>query len=78
MKFSTKFRLPSHNKIPFIIKQLTYDLDLFIYKVAVSFNKPVAYFNQWKCLVIKKFQSELKNNLFSILSYNKFKLHKSI
>ena len=35
MKFGTKFRLPSHNKVTFILKQVTYDLDFFIYKVAV-------------------------------------------
>ena len=49
-----------------------------MYKIGVSFNKPVAYFNLWKCLVINKFQPELQNNLSSIISYDKFKLNKSV
>ena len=75
MKFGTKFRLPSHNKVTSIVKQFTYVLDLFIYKVVVSFNKPAAYFNEWKYLVINKFQSESQNNLSSIILYSKFKLN---
>ena len=74
VKFGTKFRLPSHNKVTSNVKQLTYDLDLFTRKVAVSFNKPIAYFNQWKCLVLNKFQSKLQNNLSSTISYEKRKL----
>ena len=72
MKISAKFRLPSHNKETFIDKQLTYDLDLFMHKVSASFNKPFEYFNQCKCLVINKFQSELQNNSSSIVSCDKF------
>ena len=46
IKFGTKFRLPSNNKIISIIKHLTYDLNLITYKVAISFSKPVACFNR--------------------------------
>ena len=53
MKFGTKFRFSSHNKVTSTVKQLTYDLDLFIYKVAVSFNKPIAYFNIAYLILIK-------------------------
>ena len=45
MKFCAKFRLPSHNQVSSVVKRITYDLDLYAYKVTVSFNKPVAYFN---------------------------------
>ena len=64
------FRLPSDSKAIYIVKELTYYLDLLIYIVAVYINKSVAYFNQWKCLVINKFQSEFQNNLSSIVSYD--------
>ena len=35
MKFGTKFRLPSHNKVTSVVKQLTYNFDFFIHKVAL-------------------------------------------
>ena len=78
MKFSTKFRLSSQYKVTSFVKQLIWDLNLFINKVAFSFNKPVAYFNQLKCLVINKFQSDLLNNLSYIVSFDEFRLNKSI
>ena len=55
-----------------------YDLGLFIYKLFVSYNKPLAFFNQWKCLVINKFKIALKNNSSHIVSFNKNQLFKNI
>ena len=46
MKFGTKFRIPSKTNISAILKQFTYDLDLYIYKISSYYNKPIAYFNQ--------------------------------
>ena len=78
MKNGTKYRLPSHSNANSILKQLTYDLDLFIYKISVSYNKPIEFFNQWKCLVIDKFKIALKNNSSHIVSFNKNHLFKNI
>ena len=74
MKNGMKYRLPSHTNANSILKQLTYDLDLFIYKISVSYNKPIEFFNQWKCLVIDKFKIALKNNSSHIVSFNKNQL----
>ena len=60
MKFGTNFRLPSLSKLNSVVKQIAYDLDLFTYKVAVSYNKPIMYFNKRKCLVKKNFSLNLK------------------
>ena len=45
-----------------MLKQLINDLELFAYKLSVSYNKPIVFPNQWKCLVTNKFQNTLKNN----------------
>ena len=45
MKCGTKFRTPSCTNINAILKQFTYDLDLYIYQISSSYNKPRAYFN---------------------------------
>ena len=70
--FSSLSRLRSNPE------QFTYDIDLFIYKISISYNKPIAYFNQWKCLALKEFLKKLKQNTSSILSYNKANLFKRI
>ena len=46
MKNCTKYRLPSNTNTNSILKQLACDLDLFIYKLSVSYNKPIAFLNQ--------------------------------
>ena len=71
MKNGTKYRLSSHTNANSILKKLIYDLDLFIYKLSTSYNKPIAFFNQWKCLVINEFKISLKNNSSHIVSFNK-------
>lgn len=30
-----------------ITKQFTYDIYLIIYKISMSYSKPIEYFNQW-------------------------------
>ena len=71
MKYDTEFRPLSSTSINDLIEKLTYDLDLYMYKIPSSYNKPVAYFYQWKCLVLKISLHELKQNSFSIVSNNK-------
>ena len=66
MGYATKFRLPSCLSVTEIIQQLTYDLDLFIYKISVHYNKPIKFFKQWKCLMLNRLKLELKN-AFSFL-----------
>lgn len=52
---SAKFQVPvSNNK--FIIKQLTNDLDIFIYKTTVKHNLPMEFFNEWEYFTIKHFK----------------------
>ena len=63
MKNDIKYRLPSDISVNSIMKELTYDLDLFIYKISVSYNKHVAFLIQWKCMVINKFLIVFTNNL---------------
>ena len=71
MKYGIKYRTLSCTNINAILKQFTYDLDLHIYKIS-SYNKPIAYFNQWRCLIIKELLKELKRNL--LLLYRVIKL----
>ena len=78
MKNGTRYRLSSHTNANSTLKQLMYDLELFIYKLSVSSNKPITFFNEWKCLVINKFKIALKINLSRIVSYNKGQLFKII
>jgi len=52
MSLGTKYRLPSKFNIPKIISQFDYDLDLFIYNTAIAYNKPVAFFSEWKDSVL--------------------------
>ena len=40
---------PSSTHINDVLKQLTYDIDLYIQKESSYYNKPVVYFNQWRC-----------------------------
>lgn len=42
--------------MPFI-----HDLDLFIYKISIDYNKPIEYFNDSKFTVINHLQNELLN-----------------
>ena len=74
MKFDNKFKTPSGTHINDMLKQLTYDIDLYIQKVSSYYDKPVAYFKQWRCLVLK----ESKQKSSSIVSYNEAKLFKHI
>ena len=43
MENGIKLRLLSHSNANLIVKQLIYDLDFFIYKLYVSYNKPLAF-----------------------------------
>lgn len=70
MCYGTKFRLPSKSTYKQIIAQFTYDIDLFIYKISVSYNKPIAFFDEWKHLVIMKLHSYLQLHASNIVSYN--------
>ena len=78
MKYGTKFRIPSKTNINAILKQFTYDLYLYIYKISIYYNKSTAYFNQWRCLVIKVFLNYLKQKSSNIESYNSTTLFKNI
>ena len=73
-----KFRIPSRTTINNILQKFTYDIDSFIYKISISYNKPIAYFNQCKCLVLQEFLKELKQKTSSIIYYNKTNLFKHI
>ena len=44
-KYGTKFRTPSCTNSNTILKQFTYNLDLYVYKISSYYNKPIAYFN---------------------------------
>ena len=78
MKNGTKNILFSDTDANSVLKQLTYDLDLFIYWLSVSYNKSIAFLSQWKCLVINKLKIALKNNSSHIVSFNKSQLFKNI
>lgn len=43
MVYGNKFRLPSKSNINTIVKQFTYDSDLFIYKLSILYNKLIEY-----------------------------------
>lgn len=55
MKYGTKFKFVNTA----IIKQLPYDLHIFIYKNAVKQNLPTEHFSKNKCLIIKYFITQL-------------------
>ena len=76
MKYGTKFITPSCTNA--ILKQFTYDLDLYIYELSSSYHKSIAYFNQRRCLVIKQLLKELKQKSSFIVSCNKANLFKHI
>ena len=76
MKYGT--RTPFTTNINNILKQFTYDTDLHIYKISLSYNKPIAYFNQWKFLVLNELLNKLKQKSSSIVSYSKVNLFKHI
>lgn len=47
-----------------IIKHLTNDLDIFIYKYAIKYNFRLEIFNEWKYFIVKHFKTQsisLKN-----------------
>ena len=62
MDLDIKYRIPSKYNLKDIFTQLNLHLDLLIYKPDVDYNKPVEYFNEWKCNVITKINLELCNN----------------
>lgn len=62
MEFGTKYRLTPKFIINSILKEFTYDIYLFMYKISFSCKKPNAYFNQQKILVIDKLTDDLKAN----------------
>ena len=78
MGYGTKFRLPTCLSVKQIMQQFTYDLDLFIYKLLVHYNKPLKYFKQWKCLILNCLKLELKNASSLLVSCNKSLLFKNI
>lgn len=45
MDYGIKYKLPSKFNINYIIKQFKYDIGIFIYKIAISYNKLIEYFN---------------------------------
>lgn len=44
MSYGTKYRLSSKLNINSFIKQFTNDIDIFIYRILIFYNKPIAYF----------------------------------
>ena len=77
MKNGFKYRLPLHTNANSVVKQLTCDLDLFIYKISTSYKKPTEFFNQWKYLVINKFkiaQKIIHLILFHLIKINYLKI----
>lgn len=77
MILGTKFRLPSNYNSESIILKFIYDLDFFIYKMAIKYNKPIQYFDVWKYHTIKYFKYQLTNLNFSN-NYNILSLKKHI
>lgn len=63
-----KFNIDINNST---VKQFRYNIDLFIYKISVSYNKTVEYFNEWKILVIEQVTIALKINISDLVSINR-------
>lgn len=70
MSFGPKYRIPSRHSIDSILNQFKTDLDLFIYKFAIDYNKPLEYFNMQKINIVYKFMQYIHHNFKYTLNPN--------
>lgn len=59
--FGTKYRLPSKHSVHGIVDQFKYNLEYFLCKIAITYSKPIEFFNDYKYTELNKFLTELNH-----------------
>ena len=78
MSYGTKYRLPSKNHPKSILNTLSLDLDKFIYKMSLTYSKPMEAFCVWKSKILSHVQLKLSHTHIPKSNFQISKLKQTI